>query len=88
MCPSSKAEGGTAPRTLSSRSKWSARSHAWDQMLEAPDTEHALWHIVRSDDKRLVRRTPSYFPCPFLLTRNDAPDRPPGWIIFGRQTRF
>ena len=40
---------------LPSRSKWYAYSHARDQMLEATDTEHAPWHIVRSDDKRRAR---------------------------------
>ena len=40
---------------LPSRSKWYAYSRARDQMLEATDTEHAPWHIVRSDDKRRAR---------------------------------
>ena len=40
---------------LPSRSKWYAYSHARDQMLEATDTEHAPWYIVRSDDKRRAR---------------------------------
>ena len=40
---------------LPSRSKWCAYSRARDQMLEATDTEHAPWHIVRSDDKRRAR---------------------------------
>lgn len=40
---------------LPSRSKWYAYSLARDQMLEATDTEHAPWHIVRTDDKRRAR---------------------------------
>jgi polyphosphate kinase len=40
---------------LPSRSKWYAYSRARDQMLESTDTEHAPWHIVRSDDKRRAR---------------------------------
>jgi polyphosphate kinase len=40
---------------LPSRSKWYAYSRARDQMLEATDTEHAPWHIVRTDDKRRAR---------------------------------
>jgi polyphosphate kinase len=40
---------------LPSRSKWYAYSRARDQMLAATDTEHAPWHIVRSDDKRRAR---------------------------------
>ena len=40
---------------LPSRSKWYEYSRARDLMLEATDTEHAPWHIVRSDDKRRAR---------------------------------
>jgi polyphosphate kinase len=40
---------------LPSRSKWYEYSRARDQMLEATDTEHAPWYIVRSDDKRRAR---------------------------------
>jgi polyphosphate kinase len=40
---------------LPSRSNWYAYSRARDQMLESTDTEHAPWHIVRSDDKRRAR---------------------------------
>jgi polyphosphate kinase len=40
---------------LPSRSKWYAYSRARDQMLEATDTEHSPWYIVRSDDKRRAR---------------------------------
>src|SRR6267142_1421782 len=40
---------------LPSRAKWYVYSRARDQMLEATDTEHAPWHIVRTDDKRRAR---------------------------------
>src|SRR5208337_5053751 len=40
---------------LPSRSKWYAYSRARDQMLEATDSEHAPWNIVRSDNKRRAR---------------------------------
>lgn len=40
---------------LPSRGKWYAYSRARDEMLEATDTEHSPWYIVRSDDKRRAR---------------------------------
>jgi polyphosphate kinase 2 len=40
---------------LPSRSKWFAYSRARDMMLEATDTEHAPWFILRSDDKKRAR---------------------------------
>ena len=44
-----------SPMDLPSRSKWYEYSRARDQMLEATDTPHAPWHIVRSDEKRKAR---------------------------------
>ncbi len=40
---------------LPSRERWYQYSRARDTMLEATDTEHAPWYIVRSDDKRRGR---------------------------------
>jgi len=40
---------------LPSREKWYEYSRARDAMLEATDTKHAPWHIVRSDDKKRAR---------------------------------
>jgi hypothetical protein len=40
---------------LPSRSKWFDYSRARDLMLEATDTKHAPWHILRSDDKKRAR---------------------------------
>ncbi len=44
-----------SPMDLPSRSKWFEYSRARDMMLEATDTEHAPWHILRSDDKKRAR---------------------------------
>jgi hypothetical protein len=40
---------------LPARSRWYDYSRARDDMLDATDTEHAPWHIVRSDDKKRAR---------------------------------
>ena len=44
-----------SPMDLPGRTKWYEYSRARDQMLEATDTKHAPWHIVRSDDKKRAR---------------------------------
>jgi polyphosphate kinase len=44
-----------SPMDLPSREKWYEYSRARDAMLEATDTRHAPWHILRSDDKRRAR---------------------------------
>ena len=44
-----------SPMDLPSREKWYDYSHARDRMLEATDTKHAPWYIVRSDDKKRAR---------------------------------
>jgi polyphosphate kinase len=44
-----------SPMDLPSRTRWYDYSRARDMMLEATDTEHAPWHIVRSDDKKRAR---------------------------------
>ena len=44
-----------SPMDLPSRERWYEYSRARDAMLEATDTEHAPWHVVRSDDKRRAR---------------------------------
>ena len=44
-----------SPMDLPSRTKWYEYSRARDRMLEATDTEHAPWVILRSDDKRRAR---------------------------------
>ena len=44
-----------SPMDLPSRERWFDYSRARDRMLDATDTEHAPWHIVRSDDKRRAR---------------------------------
>jgi hypothetical protein len=40
---------------LPSRTKWFEYSRARDMMLDATDTKHAPWHILRSDDKKRAR---------------------------------
>jgi hypothetical protein len=40
---------------LPSRERWYDYSRARDRMLEATDSKHAPWHIVRSDDKKRAR---------------------------------
>jgi polyphosphate kinase 2 len=44
-----------SPMDLPSRSKWYEYSLARDRMLEATDTKHAPWNLVRSDDKKRAR---------------------------------
>jgi polyphosphate kinase 2 len=44
-----------SPMDLPSREKWFEYSRARDRMLEATDTEHAPWWILRSDDKKRAR---------------------------------
>jgi polyphosphate kinase len=44
-----------SPMDIESWTRWYDYSRARDAMLEATDTEHAPWHIVRSDDKKRAR---------------------------------
>jgi polyphosphate kinase len=44
-----------SPMDLPSRSRWYDYSRARDDMLNATDTEHAPWHVLRSDDKKRAR---------------------------------
>jgi polyphosphate kinase len=44
-----------SPTDLESRQHWYDYSRARDRMLEATDTAHAPWYIVRSDSKRRAR---------------------------------
>ncbi len=44
-----------SPMDLPSRSKWFEYSRARDMMLDATDTKHAPWHVLRSDDKKRAR---------------------------------
>jgi polyphosphate kinase len=44
-----------SPMDLESFRRWYEYSGARDKMLEATDTKHAPWYIVRSDDKRRAR---------------------------------
>ncbi|MGA8771958.1 MAG: polyphosphate kinase 2 [Rhodomicrobium sp.] len=44
-----------SPMDLESYRRWYDYSEARDKMFEKTDTDHAPWHIVRSDDKRRAR---------------------------------
>jgi polyphosphate kinase 2 len=44
-----------SPMDLPSRSRWYDYSRARDLMLEATDTKHVPWYVLRSDDKRRAR---------------------------------
>jgi polyphosphate kinase 2 len=44
-----------SPVDLPSRERWYEYSRARDAMLDATDTKHAPWHILRSDDKKRAR---------------------------------
>jgi polyphosphate kinase 2 len=44
-----------SPTDLESRRLWYDYSRARDMMLDATDTKHAPWHVVRSDDKKRAR---------------------------------
>ena len=44
-----------SPMDIESYGRWPDYSRARDLMLDATDTKHAPWHIVRSDDKRRAR---------------------------------
>ena len=44
-----------SPMDLESWRRWDDYTKARNEMLDATDTEHAPWHIVRSDDKKSAR---------------------------------
>ena len=44
-----------SPMDVESWTRWYDYSRARDKMLEATDTKHAPWYIVRSDDKKKAR---------------------------------
>src|SRR5258706_3292219 len=44
-----------SPMDLESFRRWYEYSRARDKMLEATDSKHAPWYIVRTDDKRKAR---------------------------------
>jgi len=44
-----------SPIDLPSRRLWFDYSRARDKMLDATDTRHAPWHVVRADDKKRAR---------------------------------
>ncbi|AKU96578.1 UDP-galactose-lipid carrier transferase [Labilithrix luteola] len=44
-----------SPMDIESWPRWYEYSRARDRMFDATDTEHAPWHILRSDNKRRAR---------------------------------
>ena len=44
-----------SPMDVASYARWYQYSKARDRMLEATDTEHAPWYVVRSDNKKRAR---------------------------------
>ena len=44
-----------SPMDIESWNRWDDYTKARDEMLEATDTSHAPWHIIRSDDKKAAR---------------------------------
>lgn len=44
-----------SPMDLESFRRWYEYSRARDLMLEATDSKHAPWYLIRSDDKRAAR---------------------------------
>jgi len=44
-----------SPMDLPSRTRWYDYSRARDMMLDATDTKHAPWYIIRSNDKKKAR---------------------------------
>jgi predicted component of type VI protein secretion system len=44
-----------SPMDTASFSRWYEYSRARDMMLEATDTKHAPWRLIRSNDKRRAR---------------------------------
>ncbi len=44
-----------SPMDLESWPRWYEYSRARDRMLDATDTKHAPWYVVRSDDKKRAR---------------------------------
>jgi len=44
-----------SPMDIESWNRWDDYTKARDEMLEATDTPHAPWYIIRSDDKKTAR---------------------------------
>jgi polyphosphate kinase 2 (PPK2 family) len=44
-----------SPMDLPSRERWYDYSRARDRMLEASDSKHAPWYLIRSDNKKRAR---------------------------------
>ena len=71
-----------SPMDVESYKRWYQYSAARDRMLDATDTEHAPWHIVRSDSKKRARLN-----CiSHLLSRIPYDELPREKVVLGRRS--
>jgi len=71
-----------SPMDVESYKRWYQYSTARDRMLDATDTEHAPWHIVRSDSKKRARLN-----CiSHLLSRIPYDELPREKVVLGRRS--
>ncbi|SAK52725.1 polyphosphate kinase [Caballeronia hypogeia] len=85
-----------SPMDLRSYSRWYDYSRARDDMFEATDTDHAPWHVVRSDDKRRARlnlishllKSIPYEPVPREKVKLPKRQKPEGYRESNRPLRY
>jgi polyphosphate kinase 2 len=71
-----------SPMDVESYKRWYQYSKARDRMLDATDTEHAPWHIVRSDSKKQARLN-----CiSHLLSRIPYDELPREKVVLGKRS--
>jgi polyphosphate kinase 2 len=71
-----------SPMDVESYKRWYQNSAARDRMLDATDTEHAPWHIVRSDSKKQARLN-----CiSHLLSRIPYDELPREKVVLGKRS--
>ena len=71
-----------SPMDVESYKRWYQYSKARDRMLDATDTEHAPWHIVRSDSKKRARLN-----CiSHLLSRIPYDELPREKVVLGKRS--
>jgi polyphosphate kinase 2 len=71
-----------SPMDVESYKRWYQYSTARDRMLDATDTEHAPWHIVRSDSKKRARLN-----CiSHLLSRIPYDELPREKVVLGKRS--
>jgi len=71
-----------SPMDVESYKRWYQYSKARDRMLDATDTEHAPWHVVRSDSKKRARLN-----CiSHLLTQIPYKELPREKVVLGKRS--